>query len=198
MRYHCVPMAMPIEKKWRVEHQLGRGFIPWRPGYALPPHWTVSLARDDLPYLIELEFVHSEAEGPQCRSVRFAAQEQGEAISARRVRAVPIAECIQIAIGAVTVRYEETPEGLHVSFGSKGDDMTEQVRLARPTDGRTSDEHLREVAEVYKSAGKNPTRAVAYHWPYHSYSTAARWVGEARERGFLPPAKRRKSKGHEG
>jgi transposase len=53
-----------------------------------------------------------------------------------------------------------------------------------------SDAFSEEVAGVYRAAwesGENPTQAVAKHFE-KPYSTAARWVGEARKRGFLGPA----------
>ncbi|MET9876540.1 hypothetical protein ABZZ36_18225 [Actinacidiphila glaucinigra] len=52
-------------------------------------------------------------------------------------------------------------------------------------------DHLREVATVYSEALENddpPTRAVQQHFRV-SHSTAAKWVGQARKGGMLPPAK---------
>jgi hypothetical protein len=66
------------------------------------------------------------------------------------------------------------------------------IRLAhglpvRRTRTRITDSKLQEVAEVYRlawEAGEPPTRAVAKYFS-KSHSTAARWVGLAREQGFL-------------
>ncbi|WP_431279875.1 hypothetical protein [Leifsonia poae] len=55
---------------------------------------------------------------------------------------------------------------------------------------RITDALLKEVADVYRKAwedGENPTQSVQKHF-YKAYSTSARWVGLARERGFLGPA----------
>lgn len=55
---------------------------------------------------------------------------------------------------------------------------------------RMSDGFSEEIAGVYRAAwnaGENPTQAVARHYG-KPYSTAARWVGEARKRGHLGPA----------
>ncbi|MGH1547968.1 hypothetical protein ACRAWB_01835 [Leifsonia poae] len=63
---------------------------------------------------------------------------------------------------------------------------SQEVRERR----RMSDALSAEIAEVYRdawTAGKNPTQAVAHHFN-KPYSTAARWVGEARKRGHLGPA----------
>lgn len=54
---------------------------------------------------------------------------------------------------------------------------------------RITDDHLIDVANVYDAAdaaGQGPTRAVADHFDV-PHSTAAKWVGRARQRRFLPP-----------
>lgn len=53
-----------------------------------------------------------------------------------------------------------------------------------------TDENLRQVADIYRAAdkrGEPPTQKVA-EVMHAARSTAARWVGKARERGFLGPA----------
>lgn len=55
---------------------------------------------------------------------------------------------------------------------------------------RMTDSFLAEVANVYRTAlegGEHPTRAVATYFD-KPYSTAGRWVGEARRRNILEPA----------
>lgn len=54
---------------------------------------------------------------------------------------------------------------------------------------RITDAHLADVANVYTKARENghgPTRAVADHFDV-SHSTAAKWVGHARQAEFLKP-----------
>lgn len=188
MHYHRDRMMKETERRWRVSTSPGGGFVSWRGGYGLPFRWTTSLDREELPYVVELDFATSEA-GPQCRAVRFSARENGEPISARRVRDVPIAECIQLAIASAAVREERGPGVVTYRLG--GSDVSEQAKLARsPEHGTSSDEHLRKIAKTYRNADKNPTQAVQDAWPFYSYSTVARWVMEARRRGLLPPTKR--------
>lgn len=52
-----------------------------------------------------------------------------------------------------------------------------------------SDDELRRVAEIYRAnlGHGSPAKAVAIHMPL-SRSTAGRWIGAARKRGFLGPA----------
>jgi hypothetical protein len=55
---------------------------------------------------------------------------------------------------------------------------------------KITDDHLREVAEVYRHAdnvGEPPTRSVARHFRA-PHSTAAKWVATARRKKFLPAA----------
>jgi len=55
---------------------------------------------------------------------------------------------------------------------------------------QVTDDHLAEVAKVYRAAVEGnlpPTKAVAKHFTV-SHSTAARWVGMARQAGHLGPA----------
>ena len=188
------------EKRWNVSTIPALGYVSWRPGYGLPLRWTSRLEREDMPYIVELDFATNPATGPECRAVRLLAREDGEPISARGVRNIPIGEFMQTAITGAAAREEHGPRGV-VTYTPGAADLTEGAKLARPrtrpTDRRISDEHLQTVANIYSAheEGK-PTQAVADEL-FATYSTAARWVMEARRRGFLPPATRRRSKGRE-
>lgn len=84
--------------------------------------------------------------------------------------------------------------GLHPHLATPAD--IERARLIlsaqRPRRRqRTSvtDSHLGSVAAVYAAALEKPTVAVQQHFKV-SHSTAARWVGLAREAGHIPPARK--------
>ena len=128
--------------------------------------------------------------GPACRSIRLIARDGAPPIGARTVRGVPVQECINTAIGAAAVREEHRPGVKVITFGGGSRDVTEQHTLAAQVAPRMTDEHLREVADIYSRALEKPTRAVHDHFAPVSYSTAARWVSHARQRGFLPPTGR--------
>lgn len=82
---------------------------------------------------------------------------------------------------------------VHPYFAS-ADDLSrvrEALSLQQPRRRQrtaVNDEHLRLVADVYRSALQKPTVAVQQHFKV-SHSTAARWVGLARDAKHLPPAK---------
>jgi len=181
------------EKCWSVETKPSGGYVSWRPGFGLPFRWTTRLDREDLPYEVELDFITNEG-GPQCRAVRFLARAGGDPIGTLGIRKIPLAECIEVAITSAAAREEREPGVVSYAIPSPGfrEDVSEPLRLARAR-GRHIDDHLRRVAEVYLSAGgKKPTQAVQEHWLPCSYSTAARWVGKARKRGYIPPVNRKK------
>ncbi len=78
--------------------------------------------------------------------------------------------------------------------------VVEATPLKVPRSGRPvqlGDDHYREVAAIYSeahAAGQPPVVAVQRQKPA-SYSTASRWVTEARRRGFLAPTRRGKPRG---
>jgi len=185
--------------KWRVTTQYtGTGLpVEWRRDKGLPRSWRATLEADHLPYVVELDLVASEEHGPSCRAVRMAARDDGEPISARRLRDVPVAECIQVAVGMAAIPIKRHADKIEFLMGGQPEyagrfpEAFELAREIRPQKASTSDEHLREVARVYMAASEKPTRAVEQEFGPISHSTAARWVGQARQRGFLPPAEPR-------
>lgn len=203
MLYHRDMRADDSKPKWRFSVRNAGPLVPWRPGYFLPAYWQATVDGPDLSYLVELEFVVGD-NGPSCRAVRFIAREGGIEISPREIRHVPVGRCVQLAIGAVAKVEDQAPPrpGARLSYGGERPGTyapagVEAFKLARPSDSRTKDARLREVAEIYKAAEESgkPTQAVQDAL-YMSYSTAARLVGEARRRGFLPPSRRNQRKDH--
>jgi hypothetical protein len=71
-----------------------------------------------------------------------------------------------------------------------GTPLAERFNLVKPSDGRLSDEFLRNVAGVYLAtveAKRAPAPAIAAMAGV-PVRTVHRWVTEARRRGYLPPA----------
>jgi hypothetical protein len=178
--------------------------VPWRTGYWLPGRWKTTFEAADSYYIVELEFTTASARGPSCRTVRLAAKDGAE-ITVRGIQAVPLGKLIQLAIGTAALekdphpRYDPTTGNAKPAFyigGVTGFVPARGVdRFKEPRDVRTTDARLQEVAEVYKAAQptSKPTQAVQAAL-FTSYPTAARLVGEARRRGFLPPTDRKSPK----
>ena len=193
MPYHGdIEQERGVRREWRVSTEHRGPPVPWRPGYGLPRRWKTKLDSEGLPFSVELEFAAG-ADGPRCRVIQLEARDDGAPIGARDIRRVPIGECIQLAIASAAMREERRPGVISYQFGGGHPNVTEQVKLARPVDERTKDAHMRKVADIYhahEETGK-PTQAVQDEFSC-SYSTAARWVMQARQRGFLSPTKRRR------
>lgn len=166
----------------------------WRPGYAIQERFTASIEADWLPYRVELDLAVNERD-VSCAGLRLEAPEGGE-ITARPLRDVPLGECIRLATMAAMRPVAERPGELVIQLGgpSTGFDASDAATLAaRGPQRRVTDSTLREVADIYQRAERNPTQAVQHEHTEGpiSHSTAARWVMEARKRGYLPPAQRK-------
>ena len=203
IRCRCVTIVSMSEdaaREWKVTTThtgpaiTGPGDLPvqWRSDYGLPRSWRTTLEAEHLPFIVELDFLASAEGGPSCRAVRMTARDDDTPISARRLREVPVAECIRIAITHAAIPITRHADGrVEFRMWDTGP-LPERFELARdirPRTANTSDEHLREVAETYMAASEKPTQAVEEAFGPISHSTAARWVGEARRRGFLLPAR---------
>ncbi len=179
---------------WRVQTNPGAPFVWWRADRYLPVRWRSVIDGEHLPYTAELVFT-ADKDGPRCEAITYHAREGGEAISPRRLRAMPAGALIELAVFSAAQRGEHQPGHQAIRFGGGMGDISEEVRNVRPSRERGNEAHLREVAQVYLAAEQHPTRAVQDHFASPSYSTAAHWVAKARQRGFLPPTTRGRSAG---
>lgn len=106
-------------------------------------------------------------------------------ITQQGLRAVRPDHLLRLAVWVATGRHEE---------GMTLDEWATEVYASAPPTRRRvlDDDHFRQVAKVYRnvlesSLTPDPTRQVAKHF-HVSHSNAAKYVGEARKRGFLGPA----------
>ena len=78
--------------------------------------------------------------------------------------------------------------------------LARETAVKRPTGRRAkSDDELERIAEEYLAAGSQPIKALKALHPNYSESNIKKWVAQARERGFLPPAKyERRNRKEEG
>lgn len=83
-----------------------------------------------------------------------------------------------------------TPEDLPAHFRDKRRRIVQPVKLERPTTRRLDDDFYIDVARAYRAAverGENPRKALAEASSTPA-DTVARWIAEARRRGYLPRA----------
>jgi hypothetical protein len=149
---------------------------------------SASIDAEHLPYLVELDLVASDTD-VHCEAVRLSARDGGKPVTARGLRDVPLGECIRFVVAGMLRPVIKKPGSITIPLGGGIGDVAGEFELADTGKKRQkrvlTDEHLREVARVYLAAeGKKPTQAVQNHpcWAPQTYSTAARWVYEARHR----------------
>lgn len=169
-------MGTDDPRQWFVAKHRPGPWVPWRTDRRLPREWTSRLDADHLPFTVELD-LRTDAHGPACVAVRMQTKPGGPlTVGARDLRAVPLAECVAVAIA----------DAADSDFAGS----LAAARSIRPRAANTGDAHLRRVADVYLNASERPARAVEAAFAPVSYSTATRWIGEARRRGFLPPVRK--------
>ena len=168
------------QRDWSVTTQPGQGFVAWRAGHALPRTWSTTIDAEHLPYVVELGFTADEGTGPRCVALNLASRDNGEPVTARRLRGVPIGECIQLAIASAAAREERRTDEVVFHLGSP--DIEENLEHTTP---RMSREHLKAVADVYRAAPKQPTLAVEQAFAPVPRSTVSRWIRRARDLGLI-------------
>jgi hypothetical protein len=128
---------------------------------------------------------------PRCRVVRIESVEKGREIRTKDFRAIAIDDWIESIVSACSdelVVHEDGTTSVELRSHKSDVDLREtvsQLRTARRADRRiVNDELLRKVAETYRAQDRHAVDAVAVAFGC-SYRTAARYVREARNRGFL-------------
>jgi Family of unknown function (DUF6214) len=174
--------------------------VPLGDGYAAPRHF---IAESDT---VRLEIEVDEAGSGHCRAVAIRARE-GESLTSESVR-IPLSGLVKQAVASAAAPVEAgTVEGLDVLQAilttprQEAQEFYERYtkNARRPRRGSPfTEENLRQVADLYRAAlerGDPPTQTVADELNVPR-STAARWVGKARDRNLLGPALR--GRGGEG
>lgn len=174
------------------------------PGFSIPTTFEVLLSHPDWPTAITVYGGFSVDTGPVINGLRAmnpsvsahaaeevlaATVERGALMQLLAARAATAAIVTRLAEG-LAGRIDEP--GMADALRVFGDRFTDYVvPHTTPRRRRTvTREHLAEVAEVYREAvgrGEPPTMAVKERFTT-SHSTAARWVGMAREQGELGAA----------
>jgi hypothetical protein len=201
-----------MNAKVRVEaNPMRDGALPWRHNLVLPARFKATIDDETLPYLLELDLAVHEGEAG-CTAARFVQREGGPLITPRGVRAVPLTQYVRAATACAALRVEKdvgggytlvhvTTEAGHVeedagSFKltpvTTGAEVAAAFEQTRPAGERgrrrLTDEFLEEVANVYRTAleaGDAAPRRAVQEWQGVPTQTAARWIAEARRRGFL-------------
>jgi hypothetical protein len=203
-----------------VQIASGTRFVHWGGSYALPERFSaiVELAGPNLP-VCRLDVAVEDGRAV-CERLVVDRGPGGRPVTGTTLRAIPVGELVKVAADRVarlalrapvgerpTVTLddgEEHPlfheridnEWVAVPLGGiarSGQYQAETRNANRRGRGRITDQELRNVASVYRTAylkREAPTAAVAREL-HVSRSTAGRYVHRARERGFLGPTRQR-------
>ena len=190
-------------------------FVPWRPRLALPRWSKVRIDDPGVPYSVELEIVPRDGR-PVAVGVKLL--ERTGPVTSEGLRSVRLATYVDLAAqeaawervedeGVITFRRAEPKATVVQGLTAHADwrwGSTAHLEV-RPSTGRQlSDDHLREVAQIYKAAlaggSRAPRKAVVEHWrAVHGEAvasqTVASWLQKARGRGFLAQTEERKAGG---
>jgi len=189
---------MDVKCEWNLE--TARAVVPWKTGLALPARFSAICDGDDVAYGAELE-VEVRNGRPVCTRLTLTEHPGGPPISSRELRAVRLSWYLGLAAAACALRMDRLPDGSISVEPAIGEEIiVERADIEGPRGGRRrlSDEHLIEVAAVYRAAlerkSRAPRKAIESdpRW-LPSPATAARWVQEARKRKFLGPATPRRA-----
>lgn len=184
----------------------GRVLIMEDKGIGVPFPIHVSSTPDaDVPFDVDITLAADERGRIVCDRIEARRRPNGPPVTNERLRDVPIQRWTRKAVGAVAMRLIEN-DGGDLVLRSSSDEPDpgprdaapawRRNRRSAPASNAITDDHLREVARIYRAAGRAPTNAVAAEL-YLNRSTAAKHVQAARERGFLGPAPGRGQKGEQ-
>ena len=154
-----------------------RSYVPWRHGLAIPSRFQVFISDDLAAYDFELTCV-VDGYQPACEKVEIRHRPGGAPLNSRGLRQIRLLEYLGVAAASVAVATDGGPALVYRA----------DVEARRRGRSRLDDDFLRVVAETYKEAlraHKGTRRALQAGLGPVSPSTLARWVREARRRGFL-------------
>jgi hypothetical protein len=168
------------------------------PRFLIPERFTAKLIDATQPGdTVTLEIEVDERAVARC--VGLTVHDENGPITGQTLRRIRVATLMRHAlVNAASGEVTEIPGGgVSAGWPASPGDADEYERFLegarQPRRGATlTDDHLEQVAAMYRRAielGDPPTRTIADRM-YVARATAARWVGKAREKGFLGPAMR--------
>ncbi len=165
--------------------------MPLGDGRHTPRRFAFLVDEDSEPYLLEIHVVFVDGR-PTCENLQVRQKPGGPPVTSEGLRRVPLAGYVRACAGMHAQRITSEPDGQQVSHGTWGsaNQADRAASAVAPVRKRRqiTDGFLAEVAAVYTGADDSPVRAVERAFgPGVPRPTAARWVLEARRRGYLPP-----------
>ncbi len=138
---------------------------------------------------------------PQCRRAELCSTEDGREVLSSDLRGIKLEDLLEYALVSVAMVFQHRGEGdsgLTIMEPAEAEaerrgSLTTLRSVRREARRHVTDDVLREVARVYReNVDSNPTAAVAA-FTGRAHRTAALYVKQAREAGFLGAATRGKA-----
>jgi hypothetical protein len=165
---------------------------------ALPAEFAATVM-DDVGTEPSIEFSFAIRNGaPECRQVTFTSHPEGREVLTKDLRGIKVDDWLEYAVAYAGQRWSDEAGGsTKISWdvsAEGGREMVRKARIARrEARRRVTPELLQEVASVYRAhIDGQPTEAVAEHFN-KAHRTAALYVKQAREAGFLGASVRGKA-----
>ena len=176
--------GVTFEARWDM---LAHRYADIGHGVDLPEQFTARFTvKND--HTVEMD-IAAEDGAPVCNAVRVIRHPGRPSLTGHELRRFPLGNWVAFACSMVGVGNQG---GIRTTAGEWNSeqyraDVERVVRRSRRRNTVT-DDFLRDVARVYRAnADSAPVEAVRETYGPVGYSTAARYVKLARDRGFLPP-----------
>jgi hypothetical protein len=176
--------GVTFEARWDM---LAHGPVDIGHGVMLPEQFIARfIVKND--HTVEMEIATVDGQ-PVCNSVRVIRYPGRPSLTGRELRRFPLSDWVAFACSMVGVGNQGGVPTTGAEWTSEDyrADVERVVRRSRRRNTVT-DDFLRDVARVYRAnADSAPVETVRETYGPVGYSTAARSVTLARDRGFLPP-----------
>ncbi len=173
----------------------GSGLVPLGSSWLIPARFEAHIDDPSQPYLVVVEVKTVGARGPEILTFWCQVRDwpRSGSITATEMRRVKVDYYRRLAIEAARRPADQHPDGtLSVSGGDPDTRFGGPRSRGGPGRGRAMpDDFLRQVAAVYRDAIAEGSRAPVEEVRkrlHGSRSSAGRWVGQARDAGYLGAA----------
>jgi hypothetical protein len=179
------PQFSPDTDFWAEFDLVRYGWVDVENGVHLPEQFVASFLINGVR-LVEMKIVIVNGK-PECRSIKITVKDGEPPLSGPQLR-VPIDKYVTHACQAIAVMESAKSQWRTEAYHTEAGTAIKKVRQKRPM----TDELLQQVAAIHQATPRGGQTKAIMEGLYVADSTARLYVSEARKRGFLPPANRRK------
>jgi hypothetical protein len=141
-------------------------------------------------HAVELDVVVQDG-APVCDAIRIERNPKRPSLTGAEFRRLPLRDWVNFAVGQVALMPQESTLGESAAWIPASEDEAWAITRAAdraPRRRKITDEHLRDVARVYRANVDDSPRDAVMETFAVKPAMASRYIKLARERGFLKPA----------